>query len=108
MTVPENEALLIQGGTIVTCDEKLGILERGDILVQDGRIIEVAASITAPGVEVFDASGMIVMPGLIDTHRHNTDAVFSAYGGNVTMWTYLDTRNNRDFGGAMIQFVGAG
>ncbi|WP_397586594.1 amidohydrolase family protein [Sphingobium fuliginis] len=108
MTVPENEALLIQGGTIVTCDEKLGILERGDILVQDGRIIEVAASITAPGVEVFDASGMIVMPGLIDTHRHNTDAVFSAYGGNVTMWTYFAEVPSHYFTGEFIRRASRG
>jgi dihydroorotase len=43
----------------------------GDVLVDDGRIVEVAASIDAPaGTREIDASGCWVGPGLVDLHTH--------------------------------------
>lgn len=108
MTVPVSDALLIQGGTVVTCDDDLGTLDKGDILIEGGRIVEVAVSIQAPHAEVIDATGMIVMPGMIDTHRHNTDAVFSAYGGNVTMWTYFGEVPSHYFTGEFIRRASRG
>lgn len=62
--------LLIKNGKVLTMGPQ-GILERGDVLIDDhGKIAEVAASIDAPGAEVIDASGRIVMPGLVDAHSH--------------------------------------
>ncbi|MFC3208244.1 amidohydrolase family protein [Aquamicrobium soli] len=61
---------LIRGGAVITVDRAVGTLPKADVLVRDGRIEKVADGITAEGVEVIDASDMIVMPGLIDTHYH--------------------------------------
>ncbi|HLI82463.1 MAG TPA: dihydroorotase [Bryobacteraceae bacterium] len=41
-----------------------------DVLLADGKIAAVGEGLTAPGAEVFDASGMIVAPGFIDMHVH--------------------------------------
>jgi dihydroorotase len=41
-----------------------------DVLIVDGRIAGMAPDLSAPGSEVFDASGMIVAPGFIDMHVH--------------------------------------
>ena len=41
-----------------------------DVLVADGKIAGVGANLSAPGAEVFDASGLIVAPGFIDLHVH--------------------------------------
>src|SRR5438552_1009521 len=41
-----------------------------DVLIVEGRIAAVAADLSAPNAEVFDASGMIVAPGFIDMHVH--------------------------------------
>lgn len=41
-----------------------------DVLIENGRIVEVAAHIEAPDAVVIDASGKVVMPGFIDTHHH--------------------------------------
>lgn len=61
--------ILIRGAAVVTMDEKLGDLERADILIDDGVIAKVAPGIEADA-EIIDASGMIAMPGMVDTHRH--------------------------------------
>jgi 5-methylthioadenosine/S-adenosylhomocysteine deaminase len=61
---------LISGGAILTMDPSLGDLARGDLLIDDGRIAAIAPSIDAADAERIDASGSIVIPGLIDTHRH--------------------------------------
>jgi imidazolonepropionase-like amidohydrolase len=61
--------VLIEGATILTVTR--GTIARGSILVQDGTIKAVGASITKPdGVTVIRAAGMVAMPGIIDTHSH--------------------------------------
>ncbi|WP_326836962.1 amidohydrolase family protein [Amycolatopsis rhabdoformis] len=61
---------LIKGGSLVTMDEDLGEF-RGDVLIGDDRILEVAASIDPAGVdEVVDASDSVVLPGFVDCHNH--------------------------------------
>ena len=61
---------LFKGGTIVTMDAKVPNLVTGDVLVEGDRIVAVEANINAEGAEVIDATGNIVMPGLIDAHHH--------------------------------------
>jgi len=61
--------LLIQNATILTASH--GTIERGSILIKDGKIAEVGASVKAPkDAQVIDASGLFVMPGIIDCHSH--------------------------------------
>ena len=45
-----------------------GTLPKADVLVRDGIIVSVGPMLSAADAEVIDASRMIVMPGLIDTH----------------------------------------
>jgi len=60
--------LLIKNGRILTMVDK--VLEKGDILIKDGKIIEICENIEVKDAEVIDASGKIVMPGFIDAHCH--------------------------------------
>jgi len=61
--------ILIEGGTVLTITN--GIREGTDILVRDGTIAEIGPDLEAPdGVEVYDATDMYVMPGIIDAHSH--------------------------------------
>ena len=63
------EVYLIKGAKIHTVTN--GTIEKGSILLRDGKIAEIGSSLEAPeGAEVIDASGMIVTPGLIDSHSH--------------------------------------
>jgi 5-methylthioadenosine/S-adenosylhomocysteine deaminase len=67
---PRRGHYLIQGGSVVSVDPDVGTLRRADVHVQNGRIVGVGAGLHAPGAEVLDASRMIVMPGLVDSHFH--------------------------------------
>ncbi len=61
--------LLIKNGTLLTITD--GTLENTDILVQNGKISKIGKNIKAPkGVDVIDADGQFVMPGIIDAHSH--------------------------------------
>lgn len=47
---------------------------QGDLVIENGRIAQIAAPDTATDAEtVIDARGMMVLPGMIDTHAHLTD-----------------------------------
>ncbi|MBO6559765.1 MAG: amidohydrolase family protein [Nisaea sp.] len=62
---------IIEGGIVVTMDGKRRVIERGAVHVQDGRIAGVGESgMQADGAERIDATGMLVLPGLIDAHAH--------------------------------------
>lgn len=61
--------LIVRGGELLTTD---GRLNRADILIDDGVIAEIAEALEPPSeVEVLDAAGMIVAPGLINAHYHS-------------------------------------
>jgi 5-methylthioadenosine/S-adenosylhomocysteine deaminase len=66
------DELLIKGGYVVTMDPALGDQPNSDVLVRDGVIVEVRPGLetSAPGAEVIEAKGRLVIPGLVDTHRH--------------------------------------
>ncbi len=56
---------------LVTCDDSNRILEHGDMLVRDGVIAQMGTGLQAPAdAQVLDATGMILYPGLINTHHH--------------------------------------
>ncbi|MEV7323697.1 amidohydrolase family protein [Streptomyces sp. NPDC093970] len=77
--------ILLSGGTVVSMDPAVGDLERGDVLIEDGVIVEVAEAIDAPDAEVIDAADRIVMPGFVDTHRHTWQTAFRGIGAD---WTF--------------------
>jgi len=65
----EPSTLLIRNATILTVTH--GTIERGDILIKDGKIVGVGSPLRPPAdAQVLDASGLFVMPGIIDCHSH--------------------------------------
>ncbi len=59
----------ITNGKIITITQ--GVLEYGTVLVNDGHIVAIGEQVEIPeGTEVYDATGKVVMPGLIDAHCH--------------------------------------
>ena len=61
IAVTNGKVMTITGGT----------LARGTVLVEDGRIAAVGEEVEIPAdTQVYDATGKVVMPGLIDAHCH--------------------------------------
>ncbi len=63
--------LLVRGGNVITMDPGTGDIPGGDVLVSGGAIAAVGTGLAAlapAGARVIDATGMIVAPGLVDTH----------------------------------------
>src|SRR6202035_2437875 len=82
--------MLIKGGCVVTMDARLGELPQGDVLIENGRIAAIAPRLDAPaGAETIDASGMIVMPGLINAHVHTWQSALRGIAGDWTFARYM-------------------
>ncbi|MDP9793155.1 cytosine/adenosine deaminase-related metal-dependent hydrolase [Catenuloplanes nepalensis] len=88
-----DRATLLRGATILTMDPAVGDLDRGDLYIEDGRISAVAASIELDeGVrrdaDVVDATGRIVIPGFVDTHRHMWEVLVRGGAPHHTLEQY--------------------
>ncbi|MDP7101684.1 MAG: amidohydrolase family protein [Rhodospirillales bacterium] len=80
---------LIKGGQVISMDPEIGQFDKGDVLIDGEKIVEVAVKINADDVISVDASRMIVMPGLVDSHIHTWQTGIRGIAGNWTMGQYL-------------------
>ncbi|HEX5395815.1 MAG TPA: dihydropyrimidinase [Candidatus Limnocylindria bacterium] len=88
--------LVVTGGTVVTAS---GVV-RADVAVDGGRISAVGPDLARDGAEVMDATGMLVLPGVIDVHTHVRvpsvdepdryfrDSLAAGRGGTTTFLTF--------------------
>ncbi|NGN91827.1 amidohydrolase family protein [Nocardioides sp. KC13] len=83
--------LVIKGGTILPMTPGREVLRRVSVLIRDGVIAAMGVDVPVPAdAQVIDASDMIVMPGMIDTHRHTWQTPFKAFGANWNFNNYLE------------------
>jgi cytosine/adenosine deaminase-related metal-dependent hydrolase len=80
--------LLLKSGIVVTQDPALGVLPRGDVLIEGDRIAAVAPSIDA-AAETVDCAGHFVLPGLINAHMHTWQTSLRAVAANWTLLEYF-------------------
>ncbi|WP_250009557.1 amidohydrolase family protein [Actinoplanes sp. M2I2] len=89
--------MIFRNGLVLTMDDSHTVLENADVLVVGDKIAEIGPNLTAPeGDEEIDASGGIVMPGMVDTHRHLWQTAMRGYGADWTLtqyfvWYYLES-----------------
>ena len=92
----EGSPVVLRRGTVLTMDDSHTVLSRGDVLVVDGAVAAVGVDLDVPeGTLEIDAEGGIVMPGMIDTHRHLWQTAMRGYGADWTLtqyfvWYYLE------------------
>jgi 5-methylthioadenosine/S-adenosylhomocysteine deaminase len=75
--------LIIRSGHVVTMDPELGDIPDGDVLVTGGQIAAVGKGLDAPGAGEIDARGMIVAPGLVETHWHLWNTLLRSMSGGM-------------------------
>ncbi len=76
---------LIKGGIVLSLDNVVGDFTKGDILIEGDKIVAVGPGLAVGEAEVIDASGMIVMPGFVDTHRHIWEGLLRNIGTDVPL-----------------------
>lgn len=89
----EEVDVLIVNGTIVSMDSNRTILEPGTVAIKDGKIVA-AETIGFPrselkAKETIDATGKLVMPGLINTHTHAAMTIFRGYADDLPLMEWL-------------------
>ncbi len=88
--------VVFRHGTVLTMDAGRRVLKDADVLVVGDRITAVGSGLDVPpGTREIDATGGIVMPGMIDTHRHLWQTAMRGYGADWTLtqyfvWYYLE------------------
>ena len=85
--------LKIEHGTVITMDGRRRILKDGVVAVKGDRIAAVDKTATLagqPAARTIDATGRLVLPGLVSAHCHNVQALARGLGDDVPveLWTY--------------------
>ena len=68
--LPERQEFVIRGAHVVTLDNTIGDFSCADIHVRDGEILAVGPDLSTSRATEIDGTGMIAMPGFVDTHWH--------------------------------------
>src|SRR5213079_1834756 len=88
--------IVFRNATVLTMDDAHHVLHGADLLILGDQIIDARPSLEVPeGTAEIDATGGILMPGMIDTHRHMWQTAMRGYGADWTLtqyfvWYYLD------------------
>jgi cytosine/adenosine deaminase-related metal-dependent hydrolase len=90
-----DDLVLLRGGSVITLDKEIGDFDRGDVLIKGNRILRVGADLSDAAVDgktiVIDAKGMIVIPGLIDGHKHCWQNQFRGLIVDASIGEYMAT-----------------
>ena len=79
---------LIRNATIITMDAG-GDLPQGDMLITGDTLAEIAPVIRADNAQVIDATGFIIIPGLINAHMHTWQTALRGLAANWTLLEYF-------------------
>src|SRR5438270_3290895 len=85
--------LIVSGGTVVTMDGERRVIEDGAVAVERGRIVEVGKTAEIDGKyaarEVVNATGKVVIPGLINGHTHVPMTLFRGIADDLDLQEWL-------------------
>ncbi len=79
---------LIKNGVVLSFDPKVGDFDKADVLIENGKILEVKPNIAA-NATILDASDMIVLPGFVDSHHHFYQSALRNILGNGLLADYF-------------------
>ena len=83
------DRILIKGGIVLSQDDSVREMPKGDVLIEGDTIAEVGRDLSAADAHVIDAAGDIVIPGFIDTHRHTWETSIRTCAPDYALITYF-------------------
>jgi cytosine/adenosine deaminase-related metal-dependent hydrolase len=87
---PSGRPVVFRNATLLTIDPSPGMIESGDVLVVANRIADVGRQLVVPdGTVEIDATDGILMPGMVDTHRHMWQTALRGFGADWTLTNYF-------------------
>jgi 5-methylthioadenosine/S-adenosylhomocysteine deaminase len=88
----ERVDLLIEGGTVVTMDDELRVVEGGAVAIGGSRIVSVLdpGAALPQAAESIDASGTLVIPGLVNTHGHVPMSLLRGLADDMKLMEWLN------------------
>lgn len=81
--------MVIQGGMLLTMSAKMEIVEDAVIGIKDGRITLVDKSRPLQAGKIIDATGCLILPGLVNTHTHLPMVCFRGMADDLTLMDWL-------------------
>ncbi len=88
--LPARGEFTIANAYVMTMDAGLGDIAGGSVHVKNGEIVAVGKDV-AGGGDTIDGTGMIVMPGLVETHWHMWNTLFRSFAGDRPEDGYFPT-----------------
>ena len=87
--LPARGEFIVRDAYVMTMDPTLGDLSTGHVHVKNGEIVAVGSDVQAAGVTALDGRGMIVLPGMVDTHWHMWNTLLRSFDGEKTADGYF-------------------
>jgi len=91
VALPRGDEVVIRGAYVMTMDPKTGDLPESDVHVKEGAIVAVGRNVRAGSAVVIDGRGMIVLPGLVETHWHMWNSLLRSMAGDKRELGYFPT-----------------
>src|SRR5581483_8289245 len=82
--------VLFKGARVLSLNDDVGDWDQADVLVDGSVIAEVGENLDAPNAELFDARGMLLMPGMVDSHTHLWQSIFRGRPSEGWGWEFFE------------------
>ena len=91
-TKTEMSLLVRDCSWIVTQNTSRNVLKNMSVYVEDGRIAEIGKKTSRDADQILDAEGMILLPGLVNTHTHVPMVIFRGYADDLPLQEWLSEK----------------
>lgn len=84
--------VVLRGASVLSCDERVGNLPAGDVIVSKGVIVDVGPDLSdaiEQDAVVLELGGIVLIPGMVDAHRHTWQSQFRRLLADVALADYL-------------------
>jgi cytosine/adenosine deaminase-related metal-dependent hydrolase len=89
--LPARGHFVIRNAHVMTMERDTGDIAGGDVHVRDGVIVAVGPKLNAAGATTINGDGMIVLPGLVETHWHMWNTLLRSMSGDKAETGYFRT-----------------